>query len=261
MLQNGTERIKIICGNWKMNKVQKATVVDFCDHFSLPKRYHSPSRLVAIAAPTIYLDWMTQHAQHFLVAAQNCCFTDHGAYTGGTSVLMLQNLKVSLCLVGHSERRSLFRETNALINKKVRLLLKQHLTPVLCIGESVTTLQNGHTLTFLRRQLTAALEGVTSAQAQRLVIAYEPVWAIGTGKVAAPAQIQSLIVKLRAYLARRFNLVTAQHIPIIYGGSVKVNNAAAFLKQPDIDGLLVGGASLDPARFRRIIDCFFDEQS
>jgi triosephosphate isomerase len=186
------------------------------------------------------------------LGAQNCHFEAQGAFTGEVSAPMLAKLHVQYVIVGHSERRELFGETDELVAKKLRAVQAAGLRPILCVGELLAEREAGRTFDVLARQLAGSLAGADSAKATEVVVAYEPVWAIGTGRTATPELAQEAHAFVRARLADRFG-ADAGRIRIQYGGSVKPDNAAELLAQPDIDGALVGGASLDPESFSAII--------
>jgi triosephosphate isomerase len=175
-----------------------------------------------------------------------------GAYTGDISGAMLAKLGCQYVVVGHSERREYHNEDDALVNAKVKAALANGMVPILCVGEHLAVRDEATHVPHCNRQLNAALDGVTAAQAVNVVVAYEPVWAIGTGKTAGPEDAQEVIGALRAELAERYPGDTADQVRILYGGSVKANNIAALMAQPDVDGALVGGASLDAEEFAQI---------
>ncbi|HZP28709.1 MAG TPA: triose-phosphate isomerase, partial [Acidimicrobiia bacterium] len=185
-----------------------------------------------------------------ILGAQNCHWEDQGAYTGEVSPPMLAKLNVRYVIVGHSERRQLFGETDPMVNKKLLALQEDGLTPIACLGETLAERDAGITFEVLHRQLAGMLEGIDPATLPGVVIAYEPVWAIGTGKTAKSSDAQSAHAFLRDRL-RAWHGEVADRVRILYGGSVKPDNAAELMAQPDVDGVLVGGASLDAAGFAR----------
>jgi triosephosphate isomerase len=202
--------------------------------------------LDALRAPLADLPGIDLGAQNVHEAAQ-------GAYTGEVSTSMLRALDVSHVIIGHSERRQYFAETDASVNRKLKTLLAAELTPIVCVGESLEQRQSGVTQSFVCDQISAGLADLTGEQAVDVVIAYEPIWAIGTGLTASPEQAQEVHAWIRARLAELFGAPIAAAIRIQYGGSVKADNAAQLLGQPDIDGALVGGAALDPKGFAAIV--------
>jgi triosephosphate isomerase (TIM) len=187
------------------------------------------------------------------LGAQNCHWENEGAYTGEVSPLMLAKLNVRYVIVGHSERRQLFGETDEIVNLKLRAVLKHEMTPIACVGETLDEREAGETETKVTSQTRAAFDGVKAGDAAQCVVAYEPIWAIGTGRNATPDDANDTIRVVRTALRELYGEATAQAIRIQYGGSVKPGNAAALMAQPEIDGALVGGASLDPDDFARIV--------
>jgi triosephosphate isomerase len=186
------------------------------------------------------------------LGAQNCSYEDAGAYTGEVSPVMLAKLAVSYVLCGHSERRQIFGEDDATINHKVRAVLAHGMRPILCVGETDEQREAGDAERVVGEQLRAGLDGLDTAQADEIVVAYEPVWAIGTGKTATPSDANTMCGYVRAQLAERFGDETAQRMRVQYGGSVKPGNVAELMRQSDIDGALVGGASLKADDFAAI---------
>lgn len=188
-----------------------------------------------------------------LYGAQDVSAHKDGPYTGEISASMLAKLNVDFVLVGHSERRTYHHEDDDLINAKVAEVYRNDLTPMLAVGETLDIRQAGDALTYVVNSLSACLKGVTTKQAEKLVIAYEPVWAIGTGEVASPQDAQQMCHTIREWLGTRFSAYTAEQTRVLYGGSVKASNVKELMAEPDVDGALVGGACLDPAEFLRII--------
>jgi triosephosphate isomerase (TIM) len=244
----------VIAGNWKMNKtVQEA--VDFA--VRLLAVYHDtiPYREVIIAPPFTAIRAVADVTRESFVrlAAQNLHEAEKGAYTGEISGRMLCEAGCTHVIIGHSERRTLFGEGDALINRKLRAALDAGLKPIFCVGESLRQRDASETETVIDCQLKGGLNNLTSDDIGRLVVAYEPVWAIGTGKTASPAQAAAVHHFIREWIARRYGLERAEGPAILYGGSVTPMNIADLIAQPDIDGALVGGASLDVDSFVRII--------
>lgn len=189
------------------------------------------------------------------IAAQNCHQERNGAYTGEVSVDMLKSFGCEYCIVGHSERRLYFGETDRYINHKIELLLEAGISPIYCCGETLEQRQEGNHFKVIEEQIQSALQGLTKDQLKQIVIAYEPVWAIGTGETATPEQAQ----EIHAFIREKLSLVMgneAQEVSILYGGSVKPNNANELFSQPDIDGGLIGGASLKAPDFLAIVNAF-----
>ncbi|MEX2209167.1 MAG: triose-phosphate isomerase [Myxococcota bacterium] len=252
-------RTKLFAANWKMHKTVAETVEFARALASLVKDVRDIE--IAIAPPFTALDALRTAlgapsgalgAGPVALAAQNAHFEPKGAFTGEISVGMLAELGCRYVILGHSERRALFGEDDTFIAKKVRAVQAAGLRPILCVGETDAEREAGRTWDVLRSQLQGSLAEADAARASELVVAYEPVWAIGTGKTATPALAQEAHAFVRARLAERFGSA-AESIRIQYGGSVKPENAAELMAQPDIDGALVGGASLDPTSFSAII--------
>ncbi|HVE15149.1 MAG TPA: triose-phosphate isomerase [Chthoniobacterales bacterium] len=247
-------RKKIIAANWKMNQTV-ADTESFLTDFRLEVEDVAGVDIV-IAPPFTSLAKISEllgGSQKIRTAAQNMYFEASGAYTGEISAQMLRELYVKYVILGHSERRQIFGETDALINKKVITALESELKPILCVGETLEEREAGKENEVLETQLRGCLAGVSAEQLVEIVIAYEPVWAIGTGKTASTQQAQDCHAHVRKVLAGLSNEETAQKVRIQYGGSVKPSNAAELLAEPDIDGALVGGASLDPRGFAEIV--------
>ena len=192
---------------------------------------------------------------HVSVAAQNCHHEKNGAFTGEVSVEMLKSFGVSYCIVGHSERRQYFGETDRYVNDKIELLLDAAIRPIYCCGETLEQRQSGEHFQIIEEQIQSALQGFSKEQLKQVIVAYEPVWAIGTGETATPEQAQEAHAFIRKKLAQVMT-TEAEEIPILYGGSVKPNNAKELFAQKDIDGGLIGGASLSATDFLQIIHSF-----
>ena len=246
-------RRKFIAGNWKMNLDRKASVA-LAEGVAREAGKFSNVEL-AVCPPACYLE-AVGHAikgSRLALGAQNVYHQPNGAFTGEISISMLCDLGVKYVILGHSERRHILGETDAEINKKVLASLQAGLLPILCVGELLAEREAGRTLDVIRTQFGGSLAGVSGDQLKRVVIAYEPVWAIGTGKVATPEQAEEVHLALRKIIAERYNDEIAQLVTIQYGGSVKPDNARDLLGQPDIDGALVGGASLKVEQFMGIV--------
>jgi triosephosphate isomerase len=245
-------RTPLVAANWKMHKTVAESVA-FAEAV-VPKLAGLRDVEAAVAPPFTALAALRDAFAGTAVslAAQNAHFEKHGAFTGEISVSMLAELGVRYVILGHSERRQLFGESDELIAKKLAAVQAAGLRPILCVGELLAERESGRTFDVLARQLAGSLASAEAARAAELVVAYEPVWAIGTGRTATPALAQEAHAFVRARLADRFG-ADASRIRIQYGGSVKPDNAAELLAQPDIDGALVGGASLDPESFSAII--------
>jgi triosephosphate isomerase len=253
------DRKPFIAGNWKMNMdhVQGITLLQKLA-WTLSDAKHDYSRVeVAVFPPFTDLRGVQTLVQgddlDIAYGGQDLSQFDSGAYTGDISGQFLNKLGCKYVLVGHSERRTIHNESDDVLNAKVKAAFKHGVTPVLCVGEGLEVRQAGTHVNHTLEQLRADVAGLTSEQAAELVVAYEPVWAIGTGEVAGPEDAQEMCAAIRAELASLFDADVAAKTRLLYGGSVKANNAAAILKERDVDGLLVGGASLDPAEFANIV--------
>jgi triosephosphate isomerase len=245
-------RRPILAANWKMYKTA-GEAVDFLDRF-LPRVAGATGVDVVIAPPFTALDRAGRRLAGSAVAlgAQNVSPEPEGAFTGEVAVRMLAELGCRYAIVGHSERRALFAETDALVARKAAALLAAGIRPIACVGETLEQREAGRTFEVLAAQVEGSLAALPRERAEELVLAYEPVWAIGTGRTATPEIAQEAHRFLRGRLAERFG-AAADRIRIQYGGSVKPENVYALMAQPDIDGALVGGASLDPEAFARIV--------
>ncbi len=190
----------------------------------------------------------------FALGAQNCHWDDTGAFTGEVSPAMLAKLNVAYVIVGHSERREIFGETDEMVNKKVASVVRHGMTPIMCCGETLDEREAGTTQAKVTGQVTAGLAGLSGEQVGAMVIAYEPIWAIGTGRTASTEDAQAVCAAIRAQVGETFGAAAASTVRVQYGGSVKPTNAAELMSQPDIDGALVGGASLDSEDFARIVN-------
>ena len=249
-------RKPIIAANWKMNLGPKEAE-DFISTFAGKLDNITDSADVVIAPPyvTIPAAVSALHANSAVsIAAQNVSEHDNGAYTGEISTMMLKELYVRYVIIGHSERRTLYGETNAVINAKIKKARAANLKPIFCIGETLDEREAGKLEDVLRSQITEGLEGIDEKDLREIVVAYEPVWAIGTGVVATVEQAQEAHAFCRSVIAELYSKELAEKVRIQYGGSMKADNAGELLSQPDIDGGLVGGASLEPQSFLDLIN-------
>jgi triosephosphate isomerase len=250
-------RRRLIVGNWKMHKTASEAAV-YVQQLTalLPASAEVSSRVEIVLAPPFTAVQTVAKAipasHRLLVAAQNLFWEDKGPYTGEISASMLVDLGCRYVIIGHSERRQHFGETDDGVNRKVTAALRHGLRPILCVGESLAERERGLTESVVTRQIQFALKQVSVDQGPNLVVAYEPVWAIGTGRAATPQQATEVHGRLRSVLRSQWN-ATADDIPILYGGSVTPENAGGFLAAPDVDGALVGGACLDPGSFAKIV--------
>ena len=249
-------RLPLIAGNWKMNLDHREAV-----HlvqklaFSLPEKYFAKVE-VAVLPPFTDLRSVQSvvEGEKMLIrfGAQDLSQHDSGAYTGDVSGPMLAKLGCAYVVVGHSERREYHGEDDELVNKKVRAAIKHELTPILCVGERLDIREQGTHVEYTNAQLVAALKGFTAEQAGKVVVAYEPVWAIGTGRVATPGDAQEVCGAIRLQLKEKYGAPVSDRVRVLYGGSVKSGNIGELVAQPDIDGALVGGASLDAEDFAKL---------
>jgi triosephosphate isomerase (TIM) len=246
-------RRPFIAGNWKMN-LNRAQAVALAEGVAKGAEKIEGVDL-AVCPPSCYLEAVGRAIAGSKVAlgAQNMYHEKEGAFTGELSAGMLRDLGCTYVILGHSERRHILGETDAQINKKVHASLAAGLLPIVCVGELLSEREAGQTMAVIRTQFDGSLAGLSDDQMKSLVIAYEPVWAIGTGKVATPQQAEEVHLALRKIAAERYNGSIADLVRLQYGGSVKPDNAAQLLKQPDIDGALVGGASLKVDQFLGIV--------
>jgi triosephosphate isomerase len=246
-------RKALIAANWKMYKTP-AEAKDFVDAFLPLVAGHDRDEIAVFPSPVL-LPTVTAacNASNVAVGAQNIHFAEEGAYTGETSVGQLLAVGGTHTLIGHSERRQYFAETDAIVNKKLHTALKHSVIPIVCVGEVLAEREANLTADVLKTQITGAFAGITAEAAGPIVIAYEPVWAIGTGKTATPGMAAEAHKIIRAEVAKVLGAAVAAGIRILYGGSVKPDNATALIGQEEIDGALVGGASLKPDSFAAIV--------
>jgi len=246
-------RTLLIAGNWKMN-TSHAEAVALAEAMVAEIGSVEAADL-AVCPPLVYLSAVGEalRGSRIHLGAQNMFYEDNGAFTGETSAAMLKDLGCRFVILGHSERRHVIGEGDELINRKVLKALADGLEPILCVGELLEERQAGQTLEVVSRQVRLGLEGVPRAEATKLTIAYEPVWAIGTGVTASPDQAEEVHKLIRDLLSEVYDTESADALRIQYGGSVKPGNAADLLKRPDIDGALVGGASLKAGDFAAIV--------
>jgi triosephosphate isomerase (TIM) len=247
-------RRKIIAGNWKMNlTLQEAE--SLADAL-IKEDFSGNDTEMILAPPYVYLQWLAGKIQahpQLQVAAQNCSEHAAGAFTGEVSAAMLASLGVTYCITGHSERRTLFGETDTLLAAKVNRLLENNLYPIFCCGETLPQRESQRHMQTVKDQLHQGLFHLGSKAIEKCILAYEPVWAIGTGITASPQQAQEMHEFIRNTLAEKYSKEVAGHIPILYGGSVTASNASDLFSCPDVDGALVGGASLKAGEFRKIL--------
>ena len=252
-------RKHIVAGNWKMNcNFEEAdeliqNLMDLLEEHELPR-----TTQLVVCPPAPYLEMASEYSDdsYFMVGAQDVSAHDVGAYTGEVSAAMLRSLDIDFCIVGHSERRAYHGETNEMVAAKVDQLLANEMRPIVCVGEVLAEREAGRQLEVVGAQVREGLFHLSAEEMQQVVIAYEPVWAIGTGKTATPSQAQEIHAYIRSLLAEKFGGAVAQEVSILYGGSCKPSNAKELFACPDIDGGLIGGASLNADDFLQIANCF-----
>lgn len=247
-------RIPLIAGNWKMYKTT-AEARAFAEEFS--KIYRDTDVRAAICAPFTQLTALKEAfaGTNVKVGAQNVHFEDEGAFTGEISVGMLNEIGVDYCIIGHSERREYFAETDETVNLKLKKLFSSSdIIPILCVGENLDEREAGNAFDVVEGQLKSDLDGIDRRDVSKLVIAYEPIWAIGTGKTATPEQAGEMCAHIRSIIERLYDEDTCDSVIIQYGGSVKPENASEIMNMDEIDGALVGGASLDALKFIKIVN-------
>ena len=245
-------RRKVIAGNWKMNMLPNETI-DFIEKFEpLVKNTNNE---VILCVPYTDLFYALNFAQNtnIKIGAQNMHFEESGAYTGEVSAKMLKSIGVEYVIIGHSERRQYFNETDETVNKKIKVAFANELKPIVCVGETLEERESGKTVNIITTQTKLALDGLTNEQVKNTIIAYEPIWAIGTGKTATSDDANNSIKEIRKKIEEIYGKDVAECVIILYGGSVKSTNAKELFEMSDIDGALVGGASLDVTEFTKII--------
>ena len=246
-------RYPFVAGNWKMYKTT-AEAKQFAEEF---KKIYEPSDVrVAIFAPFTQLAALAEEfrGSGIGLGAQNVHYEKEGAYTGEISIPMLAEIGVEYCILGHSERRQYFNETDETVNLKAKALLAAGITPIICVGEDLYQREHNYQDKLVAEQVANALDGISPEDAAKTVIAYEPIWAIGTGRTATPLQANQMCEVIRKELTKIYDEETADRVIIQYGGSVKPENATEILNMEEIDGALVGGASLDPLKFNEIVN-------
>lgn len=252
-------RKHIVAGNWKMNCTFSEAddlinaIMEQLEQKELPR----DTQLI-VCPPFPYLEMTTDYANdsYFMVGAQNVSDQEKGAYTGEVSAAMLESMEIDYCIVGHSERRAYYGETNATVAAKVNQLLQHGIKPIVCVGEVLEEREAGKQFEVVKKQVEQGLFHLSADQLREVVIAYEPVWAIGTGKTATPDQAQEIHAHIRSLLATKYGKEIANDISILYGGSCKPSNAKELFACPDIDGGLIGGASLKADDFMAITMAF-----
>lgn len=247
----------LMAGNWKMNKTMPEAIVltqQLCNQYN--RKWANVDIVVcppAIDIKSVYtvIDF---DKTKIAVGAQNVHWEESGAFTGEISIPMIKEAGCEFCIVGHSERREMFNETDTSVNLKVKALIEADIAPIVCVGESLSMRDSGDYVGFIVAQVRAALAGLDEADMKKVVIAYEPIWAIGTGRTATPEQAEEVCAAIRATIADMFGKGVADACRVLYGGSMNVGNVESLLAQPDIDGGLIGGAALQSDSFRQLIE-------
>lgn len=247
----------LMAGNWKMNKTMSEAIVltqQLCNQYN--RKWDNVDIVVcppAIDIKSVYtvIDF---DKTKIAVGAQNVHWEESGAFTGEISIPMIKEAGCEFCIVGHSERREMFNETDTSVNLKVKALIEADIAPIVCVGESLSMRDSGDYVAFIVAQVRAALAGLDETDMKKVVIAYEPIWAIGTGRTATPEQAEEVCAAIRATIADMFGKGVADACRVLYGGSMNVGNVESLLAQPDIDGGLIGGAALQSDSFRQLIE-------
>lgn len=247
----------LMAGNWKMNKTMSEAIVltqQLCNQYN--RKWDNVDIVVcppAIDIKSVYIV-IDFDKTKIAVGAQNVHWEESGAFTGEISIPMIKEAGCEFCIVGHSERREMFNETDTSVNLKVKALIEADIAPIVCVGESLSMRDSGDYVGFIVAQVRAALAGLDEADMKKVVIAYEPIWAIGTGRTATPEQAEEVCAAIRATIADMFGKGVADACRVLYGGSMNVGNVESLLAQPDIDGGLIGGAALQSDSFRQLIE-------
>ena len=246
-------RKKVIAGNWKMNMLPNETI-EYIEKLSKLVKDTKNEVILCVPYTDLFYALLTAQNTNIKIGAQNMHFEEKGAYTGEISPQMLKSINVEYVIIGHSERRQYYNETDETVNKKLKSAHKVGLKPIVCVGETLEQREEGKTAEIITRQTELALEGLNEKEVEETIIAYEPIWAIGTGKTATSEDANESIKEIRKEIARKYGQQTAERVIIQYGGSVKSKNAKELFSMSDIDGGLVGGASLDPEEFSKIVN-------
>ncbi len=245
-------RRKVIAGNWKMNMLPNEAI-DYIQAFEPLVKDAKAEVILCVPYTDLFYAIMNAQNTNIKIGAQNVHFEEKGAYTGEVSAQMLKAIGVEYVIIGHSERRQYFAETDETVNKKIKAALANGLKPIICVGETLEQREAGKTEEIITSQTRLALDGLTPEEVKGIIIAYEPIWAIGTGKTATSDDANNSIKAIRAEIAKNYGKDTSEEIIIQYGGSVKSTNAKELFNCSDIDGGLVGGASLKPEEFAKIV--------
>ena len=246
-------RRKVIAGNWKMNMLPNEAI-DYIQNFEPLVKNSNAEVILCVPYTDLFYCLMNAQGTNIKIGAQNMHFEEKGAYTGEISGAMLKSIGVEYVIIGHSERRQYFAETDETVNKKIKAAFANGLKPIVCVGESIEEKEAGKTAEIITNQTKLALEGLTNEQVRNTIIAYEPIWAIGTGKTATSEDANNSIICIRNKIAEIYGNDVAQDVIIQYGGSVKSSNAKELFTTSDIDGGLIGGASLKAEEFSKIVN-------
>lgn len=247
------QRGKIIAGNWKMNMLPNEAM-DFITKLSEKIRNTENEVIVCVPYTDLFYALLTAQNTNIKIGAQNMHWEEKGAYTGEIAPQMLKCINVEYVIIGHSERREYFAETDETVNKKIKAAHEEGLKPILCVGENLEQKEEGKTIQIITNQTKKALEGLTNEQVESTIVAYEPIWAIGTGKTASKEDANNAIKEIRNEIKEIYGKDVSEKVMILYGGSVKPENAKELFETSDIDGALVGGASLNVQEFEKIVN-------
>ena len=246
-------RRKVIAGNWKMNMLPNEAI-DYIEAFAPMVKDTNNEVILCVPYTDLFYCLMNVQGTNIKIGAQNMHFAETGAYTGEVSGKMLKSIGVEYVIIGHSERRQYYNETDESVNKKIKAAFENELKPIVCVGETLEEREAGKTADIITNQTRLALEGLTNEQVKNTIIAYEPIWAIGTGKTATSEDANNSIISIREEIKRIYGEDVSEAVIIQYGGSVKSSNAKELFSTSDIDGGLVGGASLKPDEFSKIVN-------
>ena len=246
-------RKKVIAGNWKMNMLPNEAI-KFIEDFAPLVKDTQNEVILCVPYTDLFYALLNVQETNIKIGAQNMHFEEKGAYTGEISAQMLKSINVEYVIIGHSERRQYFNETDETVNKKIKTAFENGLKPIVCVGETLEEREAGKTIEIITNQTQKALEGLTNDQVASIIIAYEPIWAIGTGKTATSEDAENSIKAIRDKICQIYGQNVSERVIIQYGGSVKSSNAKELFEMPDIDGGLVGGASLKPDEFAKIVN-------
>ena len=246
-------RRKVIAGNWKMNMLPNEAI-EYIDKLAPLVKDTKNEVILCVPYTDLFYALLTAQNTNIKIGAQNMHFAEKGAHTGEVSAKMLKSINVEYVIIGHSERRQYFNETDETVNKKIKSAFENGLKPIVCVGETLEERESGKTESIITKQTELALDGLTNEQVENTIIAYEPIWAIGTGKTATSEDANNSIKAIRNKIEKLYGKDVAEKVIIQYGGSVKSKNAKELFSMSDIDGGLVGGASLDPEEFSKIVN-------